>query len=113
MDLEPETGLKPRTVPAAVQAAQRGRGGTEVTPHRALGSVDLVLPAVFAENLAGKPALQVPSSRAAARGLQGPQPAGVLKMTQTAAGPHSQSCPGRRDPRYRTSLGPVPPAVPG
>lgn len=47
------------------------------------------------------------------RGLQGPQPAGVLKMTQTAAGPHSQSCPGRRDPRYRTSLGPVPPAVPG
>ena len=65
MDPEPETRLKPRTVPAAMQVAQRRRGDM-ITHHHAPGSVDLVLSAVFVENLAGKPALQVPSSRAAA-----------------------------------------------
>lgn len=45
------------------------------------------------------------------QGLQGLQPVGALKMIQTAAEPHSQSCPGCRDLHYRTSLVLSPPAV--
>lgn len=75
MDPEPKTRLKPSTVPAAMQVAQRRRGDTEITHHCAPGSVDLVLSAVFVENLAGKPVLQVPSSRAAA-----PRPPGTTAI---------------------------------
>lgn len=45
------------------------------------------------------------------QGRQCLRPVGALKMIRTAAAPHSQSCPGCRDLRYRTSLGLSPPAV--
>lgn len=44
-------------------------------------------------------------------GLQCLQPAGVLRMIQTAVEPHSRNCRGCRDPPCQTSLGLIPPAV--
>lgn len=46
------------------------------------------------------------------QGLRCLQPVGDLTMIPTAAEPPSQSCPGCRDPLYRTSLGPTPPVAP-